>query len=200
MSALIQLQSERADYLPEPNVPREVVEFWAGCGIEVDPYGPPLANGLPHGVNKVSFRNGRIPGQAIDHKRISLPRRLRKRDMMHDLPSPPAEVRRTLAQNPIDLVGCEKYIEANFGGVDKCLYLNQIARLVAHFHGYSVTDLKGRRRFKRLVMARQQAVWHMYERTDASYPAIGRFLGGRDHSTLIHGRKVHEARLAEAIA
>jgi chromosomal replication initiator protein len=53
--------------------------------------------------------------------------------------------------------------------------------------GVSVADLKGRRRDKEVVLPRQVAMYLMRHETGASLAEIGAELGGRDHSTVIHG-------------
>jgi len=54
------------------------------------------------------------------------------------------------------------------------------------FH-LSVDDLTGRQRTKDIAHARQIAMYMARELTSASLPQIGAALGGRDHSTVLHG-------------
>jgi hypothetical protein len=58
---------------------------------------------------------------------------------------------------------------------------------VAERHGVTVIDVIGPGRFKKIVAARYEAIgiiaathWHW------SLPQLGRFFGGRDHTTIIH--------------
>lgn len=44
---------------------------------------------------------------------------------------------------------------------------------------------------------RQEAMWMMWQQEHLSLPRIGRFLGGRDHTTILHGCRAHEKRMAE---
>lgn len=55
--------------------------------------------------------------------------------------------------------------------------------------------IAGQRRFKKLVLARQEFSWRASKETGKSLPTIGRFLGGRDHTTILHGIRQHQARL-----
>jgi chromosomal replication initiator protein len=57
--------------------------------------------------------------------------------------------------------------------------------------------MKGRNRAQEIVMPRQIAMYLMREETGASLAEIGRALGGRDHTTVIHGIEKIEARLQE---
>jgi chromosomal replication initiation ATPase DnaA len=62
-----------------------------------------------------------------------------------------------------------------------------IITAVAHAHRVGVLDIKSTARLKHLVHARQHACALLRELTDLSYPAIGRAMGGQDHTTVLHG-------------
>jgi len=65
----------------------------------------------------------------------------------------------------------------------------QIIRLVAAHCGLRPEDLMGEKRQPRIAQARQMAMFLCRTLLHASYPAIGRLFGGRDHSTIIHSIK-----------
>lgn len=65
--------------------------------------------------------------------------------------------------------------------------LDEIVEVVAGFYGVAVGDLVGPCRSKGLVKPRQMAMYLMREETSASLPQIGAALGGRDHTTILHG-------------
>lgn len=71
--------------------------------------------------------------------------------------------------------------------------LAAIIRLVSAHSGCSVADLQGQSRRRHLVMARQ-AICLLGAEAGHSMPRIGNALGGRDHSTIIHGRDTAAAR------
>ncbi|MDH3754881.1 MAG: chromosomal replication initiator protein DnaA [Acidimicrobiia bacterium] len=52
--------------------------------------------------------------------------------------------------------------------------------------GFTIEEIKGARRHRPLVTARQIAMYVSRELTELSYPAIAREFGGRDHTTVIH--------------
>jgi chromosomal replication initiator protein len=62
-----------------------------------------------------------------------------------------------------------------------------VVRVVAAYYGLEEAELLGRNRSSRVAEPRQVAMYLMREETDASYPAIGEALGGRDHTTILHG-------------
>lgn len=67
------------------------------------------------------------------------------------------------------------------------LTLETILIVGADYFGVSAADLTGRGRNARLALQRQVLMYVMREETDASLPQIGQALGGRDHTTIIHG-------------
>ena len=58
---------------------------------------------------------------------------------------------------------------------------------VSNHFGIPKDHLKGRGRRKAAVQGRQVAIYLLRQETDLSLSAIGKILGGRDHSTVLHG-------------
>lgn len=81
--------------------------------------------------------------------------------------------------------------------------MREIVRDVAAEHELTVEDLCGPRRFRRLVIARHQAMREMRDETRPdgsprySYPQIGRFFGGRDHTAAYYACHGGRGKLAE---
>ena len=68
-----------------------------------------------------------------------------------------------------------------------------IQKAVAAETGYSVDQLKSKRRTQDLAWSRQVAMFFSRELTGSSLNQIGRAFGGRDHSTVAHAcQKVQE--------
>ena len=65
--------------------------------------------------------------------------------------------------------------------------LEKILEVVALHYGVSCEDLRGRSRVVRVAEPRQVAMYLMREESEASFPQIGITLGGRDHTTILHG-------------
>ena len=57
----------------------------------------------------------------------------------------------------------------------------------SHYYRVSTTELLGRSRTKNIALARQVAMYLLMYELEMSPTQIGRLLGGRDHSTVIHG-------------
>jgi chromosomal replication initiator protein len=65
-----------------------------------------------------------------------------------------------------------------------------------YFH-ISKEDLLGRRRTKELVVPRQVTMYMLRYEINLSYPEIGREMGGKDHTTIMHGCKKIEAEITQ---
>ena len=61
-----------------------------------------------------------------------------------------------------------------------------IQQVVATHFGVTPSDLAGRKRTQGIVMPRQIAMYLSRKLLDVSLPDVGKFFGGRDHSTVIH--------------
>jgi hypothetical protein len=64
--------------------------------------------------------------------------------------------------------------------------IRRILSLVAQFHGLSTADLMSTQRTRRLTIPRQIAMALARELTPHSLAAIGKRIGGRDHTTVLH--------------
>jgi len=64
---------------------------------------------------------------------------------------------------------------------------SQVIETVAKFYNISVAEMVSPARNKELVQPRQVAMYLIRQETDASLPEIGNLLGGRDHTTVLHG-------------
>lgn len=74
-----------------------------------------------------------------------------------------------------------------------------IKRLVAAASNLDVALLDSDQRRAPVVRARQIAMYLAYEHTPNSTPSIGRKLGGRDHTTVMHGhRKIATLRTLDS--
>lgn len=62
-----------------------------------------------------------------------------------------------------------------------------ILNVVAKFFGLPVESLQEKRRDKPVSLARQMAMYLLREELQCSWTQIGKELGGRDHSTILHG-------------
>ena len=70
------------------------------------------------------------------------------------------------------------------------LSINDIIEKVASFYGLTAADIRGPIRLRKLVRPRQVAMYlareFLVRNKLRSFPEVGRRIGGRDHSTVIH--------------
>jgi hypothetical protein len=81
-----------------------------------------------------------------------------------------------------------------------------IVRAASRHSGYSAADIISHRHRADLVRVRHIVMYLAYRLTTYTFPGIGRFLDGRDHTTILHGvRKIErliqsDERLSDDVA
>lgn len=73
-------------------------------------------------------------------------------------------------------------------------FFRDIIGQVGARHGVSIMEMKSERRNRKAVYARQEAMYLGVALTPLSLPQIGRMLGDRDHTTVLHGIRVFAFR------
>ena len=74
--------------------------------------------------------------------------------------------------------------------------VDQILCFVANESGLQRDAMRGKGRWRPLAQIRQLAMWLAREHSDASLPAIARVFGKIDHTTILHGIRETEKRIA----
>jgi chromosomal replication initiation ATPase DnaA len=74
------------------------------------------------------------------------------------------------------------------------LTMQEIAADVGALHGVTVADIRGEDRTRRVVTARNHAAWSMDQQPHLNRSQIGRWMGGRDRTTINNAIAQHEAR------
>ncbi len=83
-----------------------------------------------------------------------------------------------------------KYLGANISvSINKPLSIDskKVLNGIASYFNLKTSDLTGPRRNKELVNPRQIAMYILYEECGVAFEKIGDILGGRDHTTIMHG-------------
>jgi hypothetical protein len=86
---------------------------------------------------------------------------------------------------------------AAIGGAAGGVTAQRVIAVVAGYYGISVKDLKGKKRDVEFTYPRQVAMYLLRDRLKISLGKIGEYLGGRDHTTVMHGATKIERELAE---
>jgi chromosomal replication initiator protein len=91
-----------------------------------------------------------------------------------------------LEEKPITLELTKGVLKDLLKEPKKLVTVDFVQRCVAEEFGLSLQDLKTRRRNKTVVLPRQIAMYLSRELTDLSFPEIGNFFSGKDHTTVLH--------------
>ncbi len=74
---------------------------------------------------------------------------------------------------------------------------DKIFNAVSGKYDISVEDIKGTRKSKEIALARHVCVYIMRKITDMSLPAIGKVMGGKDHTTILYSVNLITKRIRE---
>ncbi len=95
---------------------------------------------------------------------------------------------------PLTLDQAQHILASMVNSKKKAVTLSKIAESVATFYSITLEDLLKQSRRKEFVKPRQTAMYLARKELGSSFPAIGDFFGGRDHTTVMHGvEKVEKA-------
>lgn len=73
-----------------------------------------------------------------------------------------------------------------------------VSEVVEIFDGITIAEVRGGRRDRKVVLARHIAMWEVKQlRPDKSFPEIGRWFGGRDHTTALYAFNKIDALISE---
>ena len=104
--------------------------------------------------------------------------------------APPARYNQTAA----DEVAWERQICGRATPIK--ITVKEIIRVVCNYYHVTPLDIVSARRTLNVMIPRQIVMYLAREMTPMSTPQIGARLGNRDHSTVIHGAKKIERRIA----
>ncbi|MFA4930868.1 MAG: chromosomal replication initiator protein DnaA [Patescibacteria group bacterium] len=79
----------------------------------------------------------------------------------------------------------------------KAITHKKIIGTVSKFYNLTQGEIVGQKRNKEIVLPRQVSIYLMRKELSLSYPKIGLVLGGRDHTTIMHGYEKIEKLMKE---
>lgn len=92
----------------------------------------------------------------------------------------------SMNQEPLSRATAAKALSDVFAAAAPSLTMPDILRVTAQQFGLEPDALRSKGRRQELVTARQVAMYLVREMTSHSYPEIGQFFGGRDHTTVMY--------------
>lgn len=100
-----------------------------------------------------------------------------------------------VSQRPIDISLAKEIISRTVKMEIKEVTMERIITLTCELLRVTPQEVRGKSRKQEFVLARQLVMYLTKEYTDESYAAIGVMLGGRSHSTVVHGCNTIKSQL-----
>ncbi len=88
-------------------------------------------------------------------------------------------------------------IKSQNEGSNKLMTPAEVFNIVSGFYGVGIQQLKGERRTKTVAWPRQVLMYFLYKIVHLSLEEAGRQIGGRDHTTVLHGSNKVELLIDE---
>ncbi len=161
-----------------------------GGGLTVDLAPPDLEHRIAILHAKAYERGVVVPEEVIRYIAESFPSNVRELQGAFNRVTAYAQ----LHQLPLTLDLAQRILEPHQTPVDHSP--EAILRAVAQEFNITVSELTGPRRTRRVSAPRQAAMYLLRELAQLSFPQIGELLGGRDHTTVMHGVTKVEKQMA----
>jgi len=92
----------------------------------------------------------------------------------------------TLTNSKIDVRLAQEILKDSFKEESQKFTIEEIQKVVADYFNVKVSDLRAKKRTLSIVRPRQIAMFLVRELTSHSFPEIGEYFGGKDHTTVLH--------------
>lgn len=92
----------------------------------------------------------------------------------------------TLTNSKVDVRLAQEILKDSFNEEAQKFTIEGIQKVVADYFNVKVSDLRAKRRTVSIVRPRQIAMYLVRELTTHSFPEIGEYFGGKDHTTVLH--------------
>ncbi|MDD2556939.1 MAG: chromosomal replication initiator protein DnaA [Desulfuromonadaceae bacterium] len=101
----------------------------------------------------------------------------------------------SLTSTPISIEMAKEVLKDIIVEYSQEITVEDIQKKVTNYFNIKISDIKSAKRTKKFVYPRQIAMYLCRQLTSCSYPEIGEYFGGKDHSTVIHAIKKIDAEL-----
>ena len=103
----------------------------------------------------------------------------------------------TFEQSPISLAMAQRLFQGAPATGSRRVNADLIQKVVCEHFDITIEEIKSSRRQKMYVAPRQIAMYLTRELTEYSFPEIGSFFGGKDHSTIMHAYEKIKKQISE---
>lgn len=101
----------------------------------------------------------------------------------------------SLTATPISIEMAKEILKDIIVEYSQEITVEDIQKKVTNYFNIKISDIKSAKRTKKFVYPRQIAMYLCRQLTSCSYPEIGEYFGGKDHSTVIHAIKKIDGEL-----
>lgn len=182
-------QSNRQIVVTADRVPKEITDLEDrlvsrfGWGMVADIQAPNFENRVAILQAKALERGAEISTEVLDYVASVITNNVRELEGSLIKLITVAEVER----QPITKEFAVQALKDLVNPVSGDLTTRVVIKKVADYFGVEVGDILGKKRLQELVHPRQIVMYLLREKLDLSYPQIGEALGGKDHTTIMHG-------------
>jgi chromosomal replication initiator protein len=92
----------------------------------------------------------------------------------------------SLHSQPLNEALADMVLQQVLAERDRAITAPRIQQTVAEHFGLKASELRSKRRLRSITFPRQIAMFLCRELTNSSLPEIGRYFGGKDHTTVLH--------------
>lgn len=176
------ISSDRPPQVIEYLEDRLRTRFEWGLKADIEP--PDLETRMAILRQKAASDNIELPNEVVTLIATSITNNIREIEGTYN-----SVIAKTSMLNiPLNLENVKKILLDNGVNTAKVqsISFDDIATTVAKYYGINVNDLTGKKRTQTVALPRQVAMFLCRELADFTYPKIGEYFGGRDHTTVIH--------------
>ncbi len=151
-------------------------------GLITDIQTPELETRMAILSKNAEYRGVKVPNEVIDYIARNVTSNIRELEgaLMR------AIVYASLNQLPLNRHNVVKALSDVFAPAEKPLTMTEIVKVTADRFQVAIEDVRGKGRRHEIVVPRQVSMYLIRELTSHSFPEIGQYFSGRDHSTVIY--------------
>ncbi len=102
-----------------------------------------------------------------------------------------------LSREPVTMAMTQEALQGHISHIDPIVRISDIESKVAKFFGMTPADIRSNRKTRTVSLARSLAMYLTRKHTNMSFPEIGRYMGNKNHATVILACRKIETYLSD---
>ncbi len=102
-----------------------------------------------------------------------------------------------LSKEPVSMAITQEALQGHISQIDPIVRVSDIESKVARFFNMTPADIRSNRKTRTVSLARSLAMYLTRKHTNMSFPEIGRYMGNKNHATVILACRKIESYLAD---